>query len=188
MLYNIFMDPIPQEASVQMQKVLELLKHDLATIRTGRATPSLVENIVINAYNGSAKLKVIELATIAAQDTQTLVITPFDHATIHEIEKGIQEANIGISPVIDSTIIRISLPPLSTERRQELIHLMKQKLENGKILLRQSRQEGMTEVKKLDTSEDETKRLEKEVQTTTDKFMAQVESLGKQKEEELLSI
>src|SRR5690348_7680064 len=182
------MDPIPQEASVQMQKVLELLKHDLATIRTGRATPSLVENIVISAYGGSAKLKVIELATIAATDNATLTITPFDHATIHEIEKGIQEANIGISPVIDSTIIRISLPPLSTERRQELIHLMKQKLENGKILLRQSRQEGMTEVKKLDTSEDETKRLEKEVQTTTDKFMAQVESLGKQKEEELLSI
>ena len=189
LLYNIFMDPIPQEASNQMQKVLELLRHDLATIRTGRATPSLVENIVINAYNGSAKLKVIELATIAAQDTQTLIITPFDHATIHEIEKGIQEANIGISPVIDSTIIRISLPPLSTERRQELIHLMKQKLENGKILVRQARQDAMNNLKKDDSlSEDELRRLEKEVQMVTDKFMLQVDNLGKQKEEELLQI
>lgn len=183
------MDLIPQEVGNHMQKVLDLLKHDLATVRTGRATPSLVENIVISAYGGSAKLKVIELATIAASDTQTLVITPFDHATIHEIEKGIQEANIGVSPVVDSTLIRITLPPLSTERRQELIHLMKQKLENGKILLRQARQEGMNEVKKNDTlSEDEVKRMEKEVQAVTDKYMLAIEALGKQKEEELLQI
>lgn len=182
------MDPINQEASASMQKVLDLLKHDLATIRTGRATPSLVENIVINAYGGSARLKVIELATIAAQDTQTLIITPFDHATIHEIEKGIQEANIGVSPVIDTNLIRISLPPLSTERRQELIHLMKQKLENGKILIRQARQDAMGNVKNGEFSEDETTRLEKEVQATTDKFMGQIETMGKQKEEELLQI
>lgn len=183
------MDPINQEITARMQKVLDLLKHDLATIRTGRASPSLVENIVISAYGGSARLKVIELATIAAIDSQTLVITPFDHATIHEIEKGIQEANIGVSPVVDSTLIRISLPPLSTERRQELIHLTKQKLENGKILIRQARQDGMGEIKKDDSlSEDETARLEKEVQATTDKFMMQVESMGKQKEEELLQI
>lgn len=183
------MDPIPQAASGQMQKVLDLLRHDLATIRTGRAAPSLVEHIVINAYGGSAKLKVIELATIAAQDNSTLVITPFDHATIHDIEKGIQEANIGVSPVIDSTLIRITLPPLSTERRQELIHLMKQKLENGKILLRQTRQDAMNNLKKDNSlSEDELKRLEKEVQTITDKFMGQVDAMGKQKEEELLQI
>lgn len=183
------MDQLVIQTQSKMQKVLELLKHDLATIRTGRATPSLVENIVVNAYGGSAKLKIIELATIAAQDTQTLVITPFDHATIHEIEKGIQEANIGVSPVIDSTIIRISLPPLSTERRQELIHLMKQKLENGKILVRQARQDGMNEIKKDDSlSEDEIKRLEKEVQATTDKYILQIDVMGKQKEEELLQI
>lgn len=183
------MEPLIQEVSSHMEKVLELLRHDLATIRTGRAAPSLVENIVINAYGGSAKLKVIELATISTQDSQTLVITPFDHATIHELEKGIQEANIGVSPVVDSTVIRISLPPLSLERRQELIHLMKQKLENGKILLRQARQDGMTQVKKDDSlSEDEIKRLEKEVQAATDKYILSIENLGKQKEEELLQI
>ncbi len=183
------MDLLNQEISARMQKVLDLLRHDLATIRTGRASPSLVENIVISAYAGSARLKIIELATIAAVDSQTLVITPFDHGTIHEIEKGILEANIGISPVIDSTQIRITLPALSTERRQELIHLTKQKLENGKILIRQARQEGMNEIKKDDSlSEDEINRLEKDVQAATDKFMGQVESMGKQKEEELLQI
>lgn len=183
------MDPVATDASSKMQKVLDVVKHDLASVRTGRATPSLVENIVINAYGGSAKLKVIELATIAAQDTQTLLITPFDHATMHEIEKGIQEANIGLNPVVDSTAIRINLPPLSTERRQELIHLMKQKLENGKVLIRQARQEAMSAIKNdKELSEDDIMRLEKEVQVVTDKFVAQVDSLGKQKEEELMQI
>ena len=183
------MDPVASEASEKMQKVLDVVKHDLATVRTGRATPSLVENIVINAYGGSAKLKVIELATIAAQDLSTLLITPFDHATIHEIEKGIQEANIGLNPVVDSTAIRINLPPLSTERRQELIQLMKQKLENGKILIRQARQEAMAAIKKdEELSEDDIVRLEREVQNVTDKFVAQVDTLGKQKEEELLQM
>lgn len=183
------MDPVAVVASEKMQKVLDIVKHDLATVRTGRATPSLVENIIVNAYGGSAKLKVIELATIAAPDTQTLAITPFDHATLHEIEKAIQEANIGLNPVVDSTMIRINLPPLSTERRQELIHLMKQKLENGKVLIRQARQDAMVAIKKDDSlSEDDMMHLEKEVQTVTDKMVAAIENLGKQKEEELLQL
>lgn len=172
-----------------MTKVLDVLKTDIATVRTGRATPSLVENIVISAYSGSAKLKVMELATIAAQDTQTLVITPFDQVTIHEIEKGIQEASTGLNPVVDSPVIRISIPPLSQERREELIHLMKQKLENGRVMIRQARQEAMNEVKKADDlSEDDKKHLEKEIQRVTDDFMAQVEAMGKQKEDELLQM
>ncbi|HXS14640.1 MAG TPA: ribosome recycling factor [Candidatus Saccharimonadales bacterium] len=183
------MDPLLQETSSRMQKVLDLLKQDLATIRTGRAAPSLVENIVVNAYGGSAHLRIMELATVAAQDLQTLIITPFDHATIQEIQKGIELANIGVSPVIDSNLIRITLPPLSQERRQDLIHLMKQKLENGKILVRQARQDGMNDLKKdEDLSEDELHRLEKEIQKLTDDAMSQVDALGKQKEEELLQI
>lgn len=178
-----------QAIQARMQKVIELLKTDIATVRTGRASPSLVENIVITAYQGSAKLKVLELATVHAQDSQTLVITPFDHATIHEIEKGIQEANTGLNPVIDSTILRISIPPLSQERREELIHLMRQKLENGKIMLRQARQDAMNEVKKdEEVSEDEEHRLEKEIQRLTDDFTGQIEAMGKQKEEELMQI
>lgn len=183
------MDPVVTETHSRMQKVLDLLKQDLATIRTGRAAPSLVENITISAYGGSARMRVLEMATIAAQDIQTLVITPFDHSTLHDIEKGIQEANIGVSPVVDTNLIRITIPALSTERRQELIHLMKQKLENGRILVRQARQDGMNDVKKAqELSEDEVKRLEKEIQKATDDTMLQVESLGKQKEAELLQI
>jgi len=183
------MDSLVQETSSRMSKVLDVLRTDLATVRTGRATPSLVENIVISAYSGSTRLKVMELATIGAPDPQTLQITPFDPATIHEIAKGIMEANTGLNPTVDSPVIRISIPPLSQERRQELIHLCHQKLENGKVMIRQSRQDAMNEIKKADDlSEDERKRLEKDIQRATDDFMAQVEAMGKQKENELLSM
>lgn len=183
------MDPLIQETSTRIHKVLDLLKQDLATIRTGRAAPSLVENIVINAYGGSAKLRVMEMATVHAQDLQTLVITPFDQSTMHDLEKGIQEANIGLNPVVDAPILRITIQPLSTERRQELIHLMKQKLENGRIMVRQARQDGMNDVKKNEElSEDEEGRLEKEIQKLTDDTMVQIDIMGKQKEDELLQI
>ncbi|HET9947215.1 MAG TPA: ribosome recycling factor [Patescibacteria group bacterium] len=183
------MDLVIGETTSRMQKVLDVIKADIATVRTGRATPSLVENVIVNAYGGAAKLKIMELATVGASDPQTLVITPFDATTLGEINKAIQEANIGYSPVVDSSVIRISIPPLSLERRQELIHLMHQKLENGRILIRQARQDGMNEIKKDDElSEDEQKRLEKEIQRVTDEFMGNVDSLGKQKEEELLQL
>lgn len=176
----------------QLQKVLEVIRNDIATIRTGRATPALVENIVVKAYGGSAHMRVVELATIAATDTQTLVITPFDASIIQEIAKGIQETNVGLNPVVDGQVIRISLPPLSADRRQELIKAMKQKLENGKIMVRQVRHEKMDAIKKLHTdktiTEDEQGRLEKDVQKLVDETIETTESLGKKKEEELLAM
>lgn len=181
-----------QHLRERLDKVLDVLKQDMGTIRTGRATPALVENIYITAYGGSAKLRVMELATIGATDSQTLVITPFDHATIHEIEKGIQEANVGLNPIVDGQMLRISLPPLSTERREELIKSMKHKLENGKIMVRQVRHDGMNEIKKQHDmkaiTDDDKTRLEKDVQKMVDDMMATIESMGKQKEAELLQI
>ena len=176
----------------KMEKVLEVLHTDLSTVRTGRATPCLVDHVVVSVYGGSTKMKIMELATIGASDRQTLVITPFDASIIGEIQKGIQEANVGLSPVIDGTIIRISIPPLSEERRQQLIALMKQKLENGRIMLRQVRQEAMQEIKKKynenTVSEDQLEHFEKEVQRITDEHMEEIDTLGKRKEEELLAI
>lgn len=182
------MDTI-NSARQKMQKAFELLHEDLATIRTGRATPSLIENIVISVYGGGTRLKLMELATIATSDPQTLVITPFDNSIIGEIQKGILEANVGLNPVIDGQLIRIAIPRLSEERRQELIHLMHQKLENGRIMVRQIRHEAMIEIKKQKgISEDEVARLEKEVQKVTDEVILDIDTLGKKKEEELLQI
>lgn len=177
---------------LQMQKVLEVIRTDLATVRTGRAAPSLVENILINAYGGTAKMRVLELATIGSLDPQTLVVTPFDASIIGEIQKGIEVANVGLNPVIDGQLIRISIPPLSQERREELVSLVRQKLEGGKIQIRQVRHEAMEEIKKKqntkEISEDDVMRLEKEVQKMTDDTIAQIDELGKRKEEELMTV
>lgn len=172
-----------------MQKIVDLMRGDLATIRTGRAAPSLIENITISAYGGSARLKVMELATVAASDPQTLVITPFDPSILAEIQKGLMESNTGLTPSNDGAVLRINIPPLSQERREQLIHLMKQKLENGRIMIRQARQDGMHEIKKNEElSEDEQKHYEKEIQKLTDDTMEQIETFGKQKEQELLQL
>jgi len=174
----------------QMRKALEVLLADISTIRTGRAAPALVENIVVSAYQGSTRLKVMELAMVSASDPQTLVITPFDASVLEEIRKGIMEAQAGLNPSTDGQVIRVSIPPLSEERRQELIHAMKQKLENGRIMVRQVRHEAMENIRKnsKDLGEDEVRRLEKDVQASTDDFISQIDTLGKKKEEELLAI
>jgi len=172
-----------------MFKAFHLLQTDLSKVRTGRASPSLVEHLIISVYGGTTKMKIMELATITVSDPQTLVIAPFDHSILDEIQKGIHEANIGLNPSNDGNVIRISIPPLSEERRRDLIHLMKQKLENGRIMIRQSRHDAMAEIKKDETlSEDDIKRLEKEVQKITDEYIGKIDALGKKKEEELLSM
>jgi len=183
------MDPLAQETKKKIDKVLEVLRGDLSTIRTGRATPSLVENIIINAYGGTARLKVMELATIGTTDSKTLVITPFDMSIITEIQKGIEAANVGFNPVVDGNLIRISIPPLSQERREELIKAMKHKLENGKVMVRQVRHESMERIKKeFEGKEDDIKRLEKEVQKLVDDTIETIDSYGTQKEQELMQI
>ncbi|MBI4097542.1 MAG: ribosome recycling factor [Candidatus Levybacteria bacterium] len=172
----------------KMEKAIEILRSDFSTIRTGKAAPSLVENIMVSVYNGASKLRVMEVATINAADSQSLVLTPFDASIIEEIRKGIMEGGSGLNPASDGQVIRINVPPLSEERRQELIHMMRQKLENGKIMIRQIRHEAMESAKKEGLSEDDEKRLEKEIQTLTDQFMGEIDLMGKKKEEELMQI
>ena len=180
------------QAKINMQRVIEVLKTDLSTVRAGKAAPSLVENIVVAAYGGTQRLKVVELAQIHAVDPQTLAITPFDGSIIGEINKAILEGNVGLTPVIDGTLIRISIPPLSEERRQQLVSLVNQKLEGGKVQVRQIRHEAMADVKKeheeKQISEDDLARLEKEIQKLTDDTITEIDFLGKKKEEELITI
>lgn len=182
------MDPLIATTKQNMQKVVDVIKNDIATVRTGRAAPSLIENISVSVYGGSARMKIMELATISTSDSQTLVLSPFDPSIIGEIQKGLIEANTGLTPTNDGQVIRINIPPLSEERRQQLIHMMRQKLENGKVMIRQARHEAMTDIKKGELGEDETGRLEREVQRVTDDVISEIDFLGKKKEEELLQI
>jgi ribosome recycling factor len=176
----------------KMHKALLILQEDLATIRTGRATPALVENIVISAYENTQHLKVKEMATITTDGPRALVIAPFDPTVIRDIEKGINSANVGVNAIVDGNVIRINIPALTEERRQEYIKLAHLKVEGGKVMLRQARHEVLSEVKRKfeakEISEDDKKRLEKEIQTVTDEFMAEIDVLREKKEKELLEI
>lgn len=179
---------IQSELKNQLKKIFELLNSDLGTIRTGRATPALVENVTVLVYGGSTKLKIKELATVGTSDAQTIVITPFDTSIIDEMRKGIVDANIGMNPVVDGRLLRISIPPLSQERRQELIKLMSHKLENGKVMVRQARQKSMLDIKNMKLPEDDEKRLEKEIQKVIDETIEKIDEMGKAKEKELMQI
>ena len=132
----------------KMQQVIDLVATDISAIRTGRATPALVESLTVNVYGGTQKLKVNEVGTISAPDTQNLIIDPWDKSIIGEIRQGILAANIGMNPNIDGEIIRISFPPLTTEDREKYVKLLSQKLESGKVMIRQIRGDGMHEIKK----------------------------------------
>jgi ribosome recycling factor len=185
-------DQILAQTREKMRKAVEVTSQDLSTIRSGRATPALVENIIISAYGGSAKMKLTELATISTTDAKTIVIQPFDPSVKAEIEKGILEANIGLTPIVDGEIIRISIPSLTEERRREFIKLAHTKIEAGKIMLRQARQDMLHEVKKEEENsnlnEDQKKLLEKQIQEITDTFVSELETLKQKKEAELLQI
>ena len=175
-----------------MQAAVELVTSDIGAIRTGRATSALVEGLVIAVYGGTQKLKVQELATISAPDTQTLVIDPWDKSIIGEIRQGIAAANIGMNPMIDGELIRVSLPPLTTEDREAYSRLLSTKLENGRVMIRQVRGEVMHEIKKSfeekELSEDEKFGQEKRLQEITDEFIGKLDETGEKKRQELLSI
>lgn len=178
-----------RKISSRMQQVVDLVVSDVASIRTGRANASLVENIEVPAYGGTQKLMVKELGTISVADAQTITIDPWDKSIIGEIRKGILNANVGLNPTIDGEIIRISLPPMTSQDREKYIKLLSTKLENGKVMVRQIRQEFMQAVrddfedKKL--SEDERFAQEKRLQDITDDFVSKIETIGEKKEKEL---
>lgn len=177
------------QIKARMERTLENVRADVATIRTGRATPSLVEDIVVSVYGGTQKMRVLEVASITAPDPTSLLISPWDKSISGEIRKGIEAANMGFSPILAGEDIRINLPPLTQEDRERYVKLLHQKLEEGKIHIRQTRQEGMKDIKSSeDLSEDEVVRQEKELQKITDEFMSRIEEIGNAKEKELRSL
>lgn len=176
----------------KMQRVVDSVSSDISGIRTGRATPSLVENITCPAYGGTQILKIIELGSISAPDTQTLVISPWDKSIIGDIRKGILEANLGMNPSIDGEIIRVSLPPLTTEDREKYIKILSTKIENGRVLIRQVRSDVMHDIKKKfeskEITEDEKYQNEKRLQEMTDLFIEKIEKIGEAKKQDLIQI
>lgn len=178
------------EAEEGMDKAVEYMLHEFAAIRTGKASPALVENIDVEAYGTAMKLK--QLAVITVPEPRLLVIQPFDASTVKDVERGINESRIGINPVVDGKIIRIPIPELSEERRRDLARTVKQIAEESRVRIRSCRRDAIDSAKKLqkagDLTEDELRDAEAEVQKLTDKYVATIDKNVESKEAELLKI
>lgn len=173
-----------------MEKSLSYMSHEFATIRTGKASPSLVESLDVEAYGTAMKLK--QLALITAPEPRLLLIQPFDAGTVRDIERAINESRIGIAPAVDGKLIRLPIPELSEERRKELTRTVKQIAEESRVRIRSCRREAMETAKKLQKegvlTEDDLRSAETEIQKLTDRFTEQVDKQVGSKEAELMKI
>jgi ribosome recycling factor len=172
---------IEKDCTQQMQKAIEFLKQEFRGVRTGRAHPGLVEHlkIEVSSYGSSMHLK--ELATISVPEPTTLLIKPFDPGTLKDIEKGIQSSSLGITPQSDGKAVRLPIPSLSGERRQQLVQQLKKMAEAQKVVMRNARRDGNKAIDGLEKaktiSEDEAKEVKERIQKLTKKFEDEVESL-----------
>ena len=174
----------------RMQNAIEALKKELATIRTGRASPALVEHIKVEYAGVPTPLK--QIAGISVTEARLIIIQPWDRSSIHSIEKAILTSDLGLNPVSDGSLIRINVPPLTEERRKEMIKVVRKRVEEGKIEIRNQRREGLNRLKELertkDISQDEHQRALEQLQKLTDSFISNMEKLGQEKETALMEV
>jgi ribosome recycling factor len=178
------------EAEADMEKAVEFMIHEFATIRTGKASPALVENIDVTTYGSSMKLK--QLALITAPEARLLVIQPFDAGTVQDIQKAILESKVGITPAVDGKLIRLRIPELSEERRKDLVRTVNKLAEEARVRIRACRREAMEGAKKLEKdgkiTEDDLERSEKEIQKLTDKSVGEIDKHVVSKDAELMKV
>ena len=184
-------DDILLETEEKMLKSEEVVVIEFAGVRTGKASSALVENLMIEAYEGSS-MRLLELASISTPEMRTIMIQPWDASTVQAIDKGIQAANLGLNPSVDGKIIRINLPDLTKERREELVKVVRKMAEDGRVAVRHVRREAIdtlkAEKKKSDITEDDLTGGEKEVQKLTDTYVKKIDDHLSSKEEEILTV
>jgi len=178
--------PILNDAQAKMKKAVDYTLHEFSGIHTGKANPSMVEGISIDAYGSHMRIK--DCAAISTPDARLIQIQPWDAGLIKSIIKGIQEANLGFNPVPDGKVIRIPLPDMSRERRQEFVKTANRLAEEGRVHVRNARRDSLEVLKKAKLPEDESKRMEKDIQTATDKAIAEIGTHLAHKEKELLAV
>jgi ribosome recycling factor len=183
-------DEILLEIEEAMEKGVDYMTHEFASVRTGKASPALVENIDVEAYGSSMKLK--QLALITTPEPRLLMIQPFDASVTKAIEKAIKESKIGINPAVDGKLIRLPIPELSEERRKDLVKTVRHMAEEARVRLRASRRSGIDEMKKLEkegkATEDERRDFEAEVQKLTDRYVKSVDSHVEVKEADIMKV
>ncbi len=178
------------EMDRKMNRTIEALRRELATLRTGRATPSLVENITVEYYGVPTPLN--QLASISAPDSRALLIQPWDKQAMREVEKSLMKSELGFNPSNDGNIITVPIPPLNQERRQELVRLLKRKIEEGKISLRNVRRDGVETLRKMERdkhiSQDENRRSQEQLQKATDVHIRTIDQVAAAKEAEIMQV
>jgi ribosome recycling factor len=183
-------DELLSELNSRMQKAVDGLARELATIRAGRATPALLDNVMVD-YQG-ASLPLQQLATMSVPDVNLIIIQPWDRASLRNIEKAILAANIGLNPANDGNVIRVVIPPLSEERRKELVKFVSKKAEERRIAIRNIRRDGIEKLREMEKnkeiSEDQLKNSSKKIDQLTETSIDKVGELGEGKEKEILEI
>jgi ribosome recycling factor len=184
------LDDILLDAEEKMIKSAEVIQTEFAGIRTGKASPDLVTNLMVEAYGSHMRLK--ELAAVTTPDPRLILIQPWDATTVDAVRKALEESKLGISPQVDGKLIRLPIPPLSEERRQDLVKAVRKMAEEGRVSVRANRRHAIDEIKKIQKSgeitEDQLVTGEKDVQKLTDQYVEQIEKALTAKEAELLKV
>jgi ribosome recycling factor len=178
------------QCEARMKKAIEALRREVQTVRTGRATPALVENLEVDAYG--TPMPLIQLAAITAPEPRLIQVQPWDRGLIRAIEKAVMASDLGITPGNDGAVIRLPIPMLTEERRRDLVKLLHKKVEEGRVEIRTLRRHAHDEMRKKEkdagVSADEFKRLEKRLQELTDRYVLQVDEVGEAKEKEIIQV
>jgi ribosome recycling factor len=185
MVNDIFSD-----AERRMQKAVEVLKQDLAVIRTGRASPALIERISVDYYGAPTPIN--QVASISVPESRLLVIQPWDRKLLTDIEKAIQKSDLGINPNNDGQVIRLAIPPLNEERRRDMVKMVHKKLDEHKVAIRNIRRDTQDKLrdreKKKEISSDELRSSTERLQKLTDRYIDEMDKVGKAKEHEILEV
>ena len=183
-------DDILLDAEDRMDKTIEALKRELSGIRTGRAAPGLIEHLGVEYYGTPTPLN--QLAGISAPEPRLLVVQPWDRGSLGIIEKSIRGSDLGLNPTNDGQLIRIVIPPLTEERRKSLVRVVRAKVEEDKVALRNIRRDAVAQIKDLlkekEIGEDDERRGEQQIQELTDRFVSEADKIGKHKEDEVLEV
>lgn len=184
------LDDILLEAEEKMSKTESVVQHEFTGIRTGKASPVLVENIQVEVYGSMMRIR--ELAGITTPESRVLAIQPWDASTVHAIEKAILKSNLGVTPAVQGKLIRLVMPELSTERRQEMVKVVHKLAEDGRVAVRHVRRDAIEAVKKESkaggVAEDQVETAEKEIQKLTDDYIAKINAHLANKEKEIMTV
>jgi ribosome recycling factor len=179
-----------KDIEAKMQKCVEATRAEFASIRTGRAVPSLLDRLVVDAYGQSVPLK--QVAGVSTPDSRTLLITAWDKSVVPAIRKAVEKSDLGLTPNVDGTAIRLSIPPLNEERRKDLAKLVKKKAEDGRVAVRNVRHHShdqlKAQLKSHDITEDDNKRMQESLQKLTDRFVKEIDGLVASKEKEIMEV